>query len=134
MTSSAVKGLPLWNVTPGRRWISHTVALLFFIHLSAGPGAIVRSGLTRTSGSYRLYWRDVSMNDEPRPGLNVSPLPAPAWPTRRVPPRLIGVASGAADALSAPWGPTSPPAPRARPAPAAPATHCLRDRRRSAST
>src|SRR4029077_2578938 len=53
------------------------------------------------------------MNDEPRPGLNDSPLPAPTCPTRRCPPRSGVAAPSAAAAPSPPWAARSPPAPSA---------------------
>ena len=42
------------------------------------------------------------MNDEPLAGLNVSFLPAPAWPTRSVPPRFTRTAASPSVAASAP--------------------------------
>ena len=51
MTSSAVNGLPLWNVTSGRSVTSQTVEVLFGFHSSASPGAVFRFGFTWTSGS-----------------------------------------------------------------------------------
>src|SRR5215207_4691126 len=41
------------------------------------------------------------MNDEPRPGLNDSPLPAPTWPTRSRPPGLTSLGTEAADVAGA---------------------------------
>src|SRR5215218_3987239 len=41
------------------------------------------------------------MNDEPRPGLNDSPLPPPTWPTRSRPPVLTSAGTDAADVAGA---------------------------------
>ncbi len=49
-TSSAVKGFPLWNVTPWRRWKRHVVSSTIS-HRSASPGMISRSLSRRVSPS-----------------------------------------------------------------------------------
>ena len=49
-TSSAVKGSPLWNRTPGRRWNRHTVGL-GRSHAVASAGSIASVSSMRTSVS-----------------------------------------------------------------------------------
>ena len=51
MTSSASKALPLWNFTPGRSLISHTVGSLVTFQDSARVGSSLPSRWRRISGS-----------------------------------------------------------------------------------
>ena len=96
-TSSAVKGLPLWNVTPLRSLICHSLAFLRGCIDSARRISSDQSGRKNVSVSYSWRSRISSIRLSEVAGSSVSVVPAPGSPIRRRPPRL-GVAFPAAPA------------------------------------
>ena len=116
MTSSAVSGLPLWKVMPCLIRIVHSVALALGVSSSASTFTGCASGVSPTSGSYRLSILEKSTLVMALSGFRVSAVdppvsPARSWPPGRGLPTLEAV--NALIVLPVPQALSSPPAPTA---------------------
>ena len=126
MTSSAVRSLPLWKVIPDAIRSVHSVALAFGVSSVASTNTGCASGVSPTSGSYRLSIREKSTLVMAFSGPSVSALDPPVRPARSVPPRRGLPAVEVVKALTVlpvpqplsnppPSNPPAPAAPRVRP-------------------
>jgi hypothetical protein len=98
-TSSAVRGLPLWKVTPDRSLITHSVSeVARGVICSARRYCTFLAWMSRvTRGSYRVWAREMSMSVTALCGSMVSAADPPVRPACRSPPyRLRGAAAGRA--------------------------------------
>ena len=116
MTSSAVRGLPLWKVMPCLTRTVHSVALALCVSSSASTLTGSASGVSPTSGSYRLLILEKSTFVMALSGLSVSAVDPPVRPARNWPP-VRGLPAvevvNALIVLPVPHALSSPPAPTA---------------------
>jgi len=116
MTSSAVRVLPLWKVTPCLTRSVQAVALALGVSSSARMKTGCASGVSPTSGSYRLLILEKSTLVMALSGLSVSAVDPPVRPARNWPP-LRGLpaveAVNGLIVLPVPQALSSPPVPTA---------------------
>ena len=99
-TSSALKVLPLWNLTPRRSWNVQTVAFVFAFQLVASAGLTCSCWLEKVRYSPIRLAKASEPASLSRTGSKLEP--ALVAPTRIVPPRFCATASVAPNAASSP--------------------------------